>query len=169
MLYFNTQTDDFGVTFLAAITALPHMSIPLGTRDFAHFAGYDETPAPAHNPLTHAAHEAPPQPVDGVLTQQWEIVPLTEQEAEAERLARVPQQITRAQGKAALIHAGLWAGVLAHVDVLPEPDRALADIALHDTLNWRRDSPFLKACAAGLGLTERQLDDLFTQAAQIEL
>lgn len=82
----------------------------------------------------------------------------------------VPQQITRAQGKAALIMQGLWGAVLDYVASIQDPtQRALADVALHDALTWERSSPFLNAAAAGLGMTAEQLDALFIQAAGIAL
>lgn len=82
----------------------------------------------------------------------------------------VPQQITRAQGKAALILQGLWGAVLDYVASIQDPtQRALADVALNDTLTWERSSPFLNAAAAGLGMTDEQLDALFIQAAGIAL
>lgn len=81
-----------------------------------------------------------------------------------------PQIITRAQGKAALIQAGLWDAVLAHVAGIADPtERALAEVALHDTLEWRRSSPFLNAAAAALGLDDNALDALFAVAASVEL
>lgn len=82
----------------------------------------------------------------------------------------VPQTITRAQGKAALIQAELWDQVLVYVDgIADSKDRALAEVALHDTLEWRRTSPFLNAAAVALGLTAEQLDALFVQASAVEL
>lgn len=82
----------------------------------------------------------------------------------------VPQQITRAQGKAALIMQGHWQEVLDYVASIQDPtQRALAGVALHDTLTWERSSPFLNAAAAGLGMTGEQLDALFIQAAGIAL
>lgn len=84
--------------------------------------------------------------------------------------APVPESVTRAQGKAALINAGLWPAVLAYVESIEDPmQQALAEVALNDTLEWRRDSPFLSACAAGMGLTSEQLDELFIDAKQITL
>lgn len=81
-----------------------------------------------------------------------------------------PTVVTRAQGKAALIQAGLWADVLAYVDAIADPtEQALARVALDDTTEWRRDSPFLATAAAALGLSETQLDDLFVTAAAIIL
>lgn len=82
----------------------------------------------------------------------------------------VPQQVARAQGKAALIQAGLWDAVLEYVDSIADPtEKALALVALNDTTHWQRASPFLNEAASSLGLTEQQLDDLFIQAATIEL
>ena len=82
----------------------------------------------------------------------------------------VPESVTRAQGKAALITAGLWQGVLAFVAAIPDPtERALAEVALHDTQQWRRDSPFFNTAATALGLTGDQLDALFLAASKIEL
>ncbi len=81
-----------------------------------------------------------------------------------------PTVVTRAQGKAALIQAGLWDDVLAYVDAITDPtQQALARVALDDTTEWRRDSPFLATAAAALGLTDQQLDDLFVAAAAIVL
>ena len=81
-----------------------------------------------------------------------------------------PQSVARAQGKAALIGAGLWAGVLAFVAAIEDDtERALAEVALHDTQTWQRSSPFLNGAKAGLGLTDEQLDALFVVASGIEL
>lgn len=82
----------------------------------------------------------------------------------------VPEQVTRAQGKAVLIQAGLWQDVLDYVDGITDPtERQLAEVALHDTTHWQRTSPFLNAAAAALGIAEQQMDALFQQAAEIEL
>lgn len=80
----------------------------------------------------------------------------------------VPQSVSRAQGKAALVTAGLWSSALSYIsDIVDNNQRALAEIALHDTQEWQRDSPMLNAMAFGLGLTNTQLDDLFISAGQI--
>jgi len=42
-------------------------------------------------------------------------------------------------------------------------------VALNDTTHWQRTSPFLNEAAAALGLTNEQLNDLFRQAAEIQL
>lgn len=80
----------------------------------------------------------------------------------------VPQSVSRAQGKAALIAAGLWPSVLAYVAAIADPtDKALAEVALNDTQEWRRDSLFLNSAATALGLTSAQLDQLFVDASGI--
>lgn len=82
----------------------------------------------------------------------------------------VPQSITRAQGKTVLIMNGLWDGVLQFVSAIPDPtERALAEVALHDTQEWRRESTFLTTAAAALGLSNEQLDALFVTASDINL
>jgi hypothetical protein len=76
----------------------------------------------------------------------------------------------RAQGKAVLIQMGLWQSVLDFIAQIEDPiQRALAEVALHDTQEWRRDSPFLSAAAAALGLSPEELDDLFVVASGVEL
>lgn len=79
-------------------------------------------------------------------------------------------QVTRAQGKAALIRAGLWQGVLDFVDAISDPvEKAIAEVALNDTTHWQRSSAFLNVSAEALGLTDDQLDQLFIDASKIEL
>lgn len=108
--------------------------------------------------------------VDGVLGQfsqtDWENMQADEMRARNP----VPQSVARAQGKAALIMAGLWQPVLDFVAAIADPtERALADVALNDTQEWHRDSPFLGSARAGLGLTDEQLDELFIAASKIRL
>lgn len=82
----------------------------------------------------------------------------------------VPQTVSRAQGKAALIQAGKWDDVTAFIDGISDPEqKALADVALNDAQDWRRDSPFLNQAATAIGLTGTDLDALFTTAAAIVL
>lgn len=82
----------------------------------------------------------------------------------------VPQQVTRAQGKAALIQSGLWQSVEDYVDGIEDvTEKALALVALGDTTHWSRTSPFLAKAAQALSLNENDLDNLFIEAAKIEL
>ena len=82
----------------------------------------------------------------------------------------VPQQITRAQGKATLIKTGRWSAILAYVETISDPtEKAMAQVALHDTLNWERTSPTVLQAAAALGMTSAELDELFISAAKVVL
>ena len=83
---------------------------------------------------------------------------------------QIPQQVSRAQGKAVLIQMGLWPQVVAFVAAIPdETQRALAEVALNDTQFWQRNSPFLNQAATALGITQEQMDTLFSQASQVQL
>lgn len=82
----------------------------------------------------------------------------------------VPQVVSRAQGKTVLISQGLWAGVQAWIAAIEDDtQRALAEVAVNDTQEWRRDSPTMIAAASALGITEEQMDELFIAASQVEL
>jgi len=79
-------------------------------------------------------------------------------------------QVSRAQGKAALIQAGYWPSVVAFVEAIPDPTtKALAEVALYDTTNWQRNSPFLSTAAESLDISASELDQLFLVASQIQL
>lgn len=78
----------------------------------------------------------------------------------------VPQSVTRFQARAALHLAGLLPSVEALM-ADPQTD-ALARIAWADAQEFRRTSPTVIAMAGALGLTEQQLNELFTTAAGIE-
>ena len=73
----------------------------------------------------------------------------------------VPSSVTRAQGKYALIKAGRWEQLCAFVDTLPAEDKQIAELALNDTLTWKRTSPFLNQMVVAVGMSEAELDDLF--------
>lgn len=83
--------------------------------------------------------------------------------------APVPDAVSKAQGKAALIQAGLWQAVTDYVDNIEDStEKTLAEIALNDTQEWLRSSPLLNSMATALGLTGEDLDNLFVAAANIE-
>ena len=91
-------------------------------------------------------------------------------EPEPVQASVVPQSVSRAPGKLALIGAGLWPAAIAFVDGISDPvQKAYAEVALNDTQEWRRDSPFLTSATAALGLTEEQLDALFITAGGLQL
>jgi hypothetical protein len=60
----------------------------------------------------------------------------------------------------------LYQPALNALNALPEPDKTLAQIDW-DAPTWQRSDPTLAAMAGALGLTDAQLDALFTQAASL--
>ncbi|MFA9287645.1 hypothetical protein ACCQ08_22890 [Comamonas sp. SY3] len=99
----------------------------------------------------------------------WEQLKTAEQIADEERRARVPAEISRAQGRAILGLRDLTAGVEAYFASITDKEEAMwADLAWNHTSTWRRfDSPFLQGAARALGLSEEDLDEMFIAAAQI--
>ena len=98
-------------------------------------------------------------------------VEITEQELAqiiASRLApqiTVPQSMTRFQALAALHLAGHLPAVEA-IMAAPETDM-MAKLAWANALSFERTSPTLASLAAMLGMTDADLDALFTVAAGI--
>jgi hypothetical protein len=77
----------------------------------------------------------------------------------------IPTQVTAFQARAALLGAGLLDTVQAAVDGSNNPTLMLAwEYALH----FERQSPTIAAMSQALGMTDAQVDELFTAAAQIE-
>lgn len=118
--------------------------------------------------------EAPPELVEGEyarwVNSGWEVLTELPEVVIPETVVMVPENVSRAQGKAALILAGTWDAVTQYVEGIEDnTTKLLAETALYDTQEWRRDSPFLVECAAALGMSSEDLDELFINAAEIEL
>lgn len=94
-------------------------------------------------------------------------VPITEVEAEAIRAASqattVPQSVTRFQALAALHLAGHLPAVQAIIAAPETP--ILAKLAWDNALSFERTSPTLLMLAGAIGMTDADLDALFTEAA----
>lgn len=79
--------------------------------------------------------------------------------------ANGPQAVTRLQGRAALLQAGLLDTVET---IMSNPDvPALQRLAWQDALTFERNSLTMKAMASMLSLTDEQLDQLFITASAI--
>lgn len=79
----------------------------------------------------------------------------------------VPQQVTMRQARLALLAAGLLDSVNVAIAAMPTPERSAAVIEWEYAQTVDRHSPFTQQLAAGLGLTDAQLDALFTTAASL--
>ena len=75
----------------------------------------------------------------------------------------VPEEVPQWQARTALLRAGLLTQIEAAVAQASQEVK----IAWEYAPNIRRDSAFVAAMAAALGLTDQQLDDLFRAAAAI--
>jgi predicted alternative tryptophan synthase beta-subunit len=80
--------------------------------------------------------------------------------------AREEMTVTRFQALAAMHNTGLLTSVQAIIDA-PETS-ALVKLAWDNAQTFERTSPSILAIAQVLGLTDEQLDTLFTQASQIK-
>jgi len=101
-------------------------------------------------------------------TGEQRVVDLTPEEIAALPLVtpHVPQCVSRFQARAALHLAGLLDDIEALMAAPETP--ALAKLAWADAQEFKRNSPTVQAMAAAIGLTEAQLDELFTTAAGID-
>ena len=75
----------------------------------------------------------------------------------------VPFEVTRAQGKLALLNAG----ILASAQAAASAAGPAAEIAFNDAQKYERTSPTLNALAAALGLSSNDLDRLFIAASKL--
>ena len=93
-MFYATPTA-FGLTFDAVRKLFPGRSFPVsGEVDMPDVRSYMPAPTPQYNPATHAAREV--EPVGGV--QQWEVYPLTKEQAQENAAAAVIE--AREQAKA---------------------------------------------------------------------
>lgn len=79
----------------------------------------------------------------------------------------IPQQVTKRQGRRALLAAGKLAAVTAAIAALPSPQREEAEIDWEDATYYERSSPFVTLLAEKIGLDDEALDALFVAAAAL--
>ena len=132
---------------LAELDIWPHITVdgdaPLGYTDWS-FADGVYTREPAGTPE--------------------EIAVALEQQALAElEQRRAGMSCPKAQGKLALLEAGLLDEVEAYIATQPKT----VQIEYADRQEWRRDWPTLVAVASARGLTDTELDELFERAATL--
>lgn len=78
-----------------------------------------------------------------------------------------PTVVSRKQARMALVLSGIsLASIQTAIDGIEDAtQRALAQIAWDDAVEYRRDDPFLMLLASMLGLNDEQLDGLFIFAS----
>lgn len=77
------------------------------------------------------------------------------------------ESVSQWQAREALRLAGILGAVNAHIDGLGSDSAAY--LAWHYAERIRRNSPFVEAIAPALGLSEAQIDGLFTTAAGLSM
>lgn len=129
---------------------------------------FAEIGKPYHDPITQTLREGDPNLIDGVWTQQWVVedimdTSIIEANQEAARIAAIPVSVSPRQIRQALTRASLRTAVESAV--------AAGDQDLKDwwefATEFQRTNQHVVDMAAALGVTERQLDDLWTLAGSL--
>jgi hypothetical protein len=78
------------------------------------------------------------------------------------------QPISRVQFKAVLRIAGLYDAVAQAIEAIPDPiQRAVAQTKFEESNSYDRDDPLFTMLAPAIGVTDEQIDALWTQAQGI--
>lgn len=168
-MYYNTQTHTFGHSH-TEVARETNSSFAVGELVVGDYRLYEYAPEPEYDAATHRIE--PSNTVTKRTGQPWlrawDVIALTPAEIEAAHRARVPQSVTRRQARQALLLAGLLDNVQPAINAIPDPvQRGMAQIEWDDSQQFERKRPLLVSLAAGLGLGEEALDNLFIQAAQL--
>jgi hypothetical protein len=92
----------------------------------------------------------------------------SDEQIAATEAAKIPKSVTMRQGRLALLATGKLSLVQAAIDAIPdEAMKAAAQIEWEYAQTIDRDSAFTQQMAAGLGLTDADLDQLFTLASTL--
>lgn len=79
----------------------------------------------------------------------------------------VPTQITRRQGRLALLYAGHLASVEAAIAAISDPVEHMAAQIEYEAETWERANPWIERTGAAIGLTHAQIDEMFIAAASL--
>jgi hypothetical protein len=79
----------------------------------------------------------------------------------------VPQSVTMRQARLALLSIGKLSAVTAAINALASPHKEAAQIEWEYSATVERNRPFVQMLAPALGLSDAQLDALFTNAAKL--
>lgn len=103
--------------------------------------------------------------IDAGNTPEPEFTP-EELSAHAEAL-RLSKTVSMRQARLALLASGILSQIEAAIAALPEPDKSAVTIEWEYAQEVKRSHAWVIALGIQLGLTDQQLDDLFTLAASL--
>lgn len=130
----------------------PHTGEHIATDNPAPWMGRAGVDAPLYDPVTQGCFWR---------GDAWEVVDVQDDPGP------VPTQVTRRQGRLALLQAGKLAQVEAALAAITDPTEKMAAQIEYEADTWERDNAFLQGMWAQLGGTEPQLDDLFRVASTL--
>lgn len=100
----------------------------------------------------------------------WSKMKTAEQIADEERQAMVPLEVMRWQGTKLLKRLSLWDSIILAYESMPDGEaKDDMQVALFDTITWKRSSPSVAAMASVLGVTDYEVDSWFIEAATYEV
>lgn len=111
--------------------------------------------------------------INDVAVRNWPVLEKTEDEIELDRKSEVPFSVSMRQGRLAMLSTPFYSGTLLDViesmlASIPDPvQQRAAKIDWEYAQEIRRDFPLVQQLTAQLGLTERQIDDLFVLACTL--
>ncbi len=125
-----------------------------------------------HDPATEKLVNSLPYVLDGVVYIVQKVLK-TPEEIEAERKASIPTSVTMRQGRLAMLMTPYAGGTL--LDVIEAMLDSIPDMAQKRAarIDWEyaqtidRSFPLVYQLTAQLGMTERQIDDLFALASTL--
>lgn len=122
-----------------------------------------ETDPPVINVLTQNFIRDGSELVEGTWQYKWRVDELTPEQQEEKRKSLVPVEVTMRQARLALLAAGLLDDVEGAISLAGPA----AKIEWEYAQEVQRDSGLVPAMAVALGMTDLQLDELFTLAATL--
>ena len=168
-MFIHTTTGEYPVTFEQLQAEFPQTLFPQGFNEpFENYMPVQPTQIPEHDAATHKAIEDSPVVRDGQYKQAWKVQPLSTEEMQASRRARVPAKVSRRQARQALLLAGLLDTVQPAINAIADPVvRQFALIDWQDATDFERHNPTVMKIGLALGLGEEGLDKLFIAAAAL--
>jgi hypothetical protein len=167
-MWFNTNTQAVYRSHAEIRAAFVNTSFPSELHDAVLLdfgvCSLLPSPIPEHDPAVQIAEEATPVQIDDVWTQQWTVRALTLEELKS----RVPTVVTMRQARLALLQSNLLSQVEAAIAAIEDAgQRQAVQIEWEYAAEVDMTHPWVQSLASALGLTEVQLDDLFTLAATL--